>query len=1099
MEIPSFKPTEFTIFAKDKNGDKRPAHADNFIVEIVDPKGEKLTPTVKSNDDSSYSVTFTPNIPGQHKVAISVDGQPIKSSPFDVNVVTGADPKKTQADGPAFQDPIPSGKQTEFKIISKDEEGKARPAGADDFEVKIDGPEQEQVIPKISDNGDGTYTVSFLPKIPGKYTVNVLANGKPVGLSPFEVNVYSGCDPTKCTASGPGLKDGVQSAKPTNFTITAKDERGNLRIDIDRFDVEIVDPQGNKCKSEVSPNHDGSYNVTYTPNVPGKHKISVQANNKDIRKSPFDVNVISGCDPEKTEAEGPGLKEAQQREPAKFTIYAKDSDGKPRPAGADVFDIDVISSSFEKVPAKVISKPDGTYEVEYTPKQFGKHKISVLANGTDIKGSPFIVHVTSPLDPDRVEVSGPGLHDGIKTDQPAKFTIIARDESGNKVLAENVDVKIDGPANFIEPTIIQNDDGSKSVEYIPTKAGTYVVNVKVGDKDVKGAPFPVVVVPSTDPSKSFADGPALQKTGNKMGYPTHFTIYARDKYGRPVRTGDENFIVDIKDPDQQPIQPSIQDNKNGTYTVQFTPEKPGNYDIIVKKDDDEIGNSPFRTTVLQVPDPTRCKIKPITKRISPNKMAEFKVETFDKFGNPMKYGGQNITAHIKGPDEKPVYVNVIDCEDGTFKVRYQPIKKPGKYTGAVFIDDKPISDTFEIEAPLMNTYIVKGLGIKGGDKSRLNNEPLSFTIFSHDPSGKPLKEGGILFDVQVRDPAGQDVPCEVKDNSDGTYTCAYSPKDVGKYSVNIQVDGEPITGAPFPVHITDGVDPERTKCEGPGLKKCYEGYPAKFRIKAVDPNGLDAKVGGEDFDVQIIGPNGEEIPTMTTIDDPCDGCYYVEYEPQQKGAHKIIVKNNDKDISGSPFTVICRPANEHPDPKKCVVNCPQNAAVKQPIEISIKVKDKQGNPIKSGGDDVEVEVLGCGSPIRPEVIDCNTGAYKATFIPQEKGKVEVNVYVGGQQVMGSPFTINVGGPASAKYCIITSWGLGLIAPRTQIDDIKVDIKGPKSTVVASVEKVKENRFKINFKPNDEDPGDYRMSVKVADKDVEGSPFIQSFPAYDNQK
>lgn len=52
----------------------------------------------------------------------------------------------------------------------------------------------------------------------------------------------------------------------------------------------------------------------------------------------------------------------------------------------------------------------------------------------------------------------------------------------------------------------------------------------------------------------------------------------------------------------------IQDNTDGTYLVQYTPEDCGPYCISVTYDNEPVGGTPLKTTAVPTGDASKCKI-----------------------------------------------------------------------------------------------------------------------------------------------------------------------------------------------------------------------------------------------------------------------------------------------------------------------------------------------------------------------------------------------------------------------------------------------------------------------------------------------------------
>ena len=79
-------------------------------------------------------------------------------------------------------------------------------------------------------------------------------------------------------------------------------------------------------------------------------------------------------------------------------------------------------------------------------------------------------------------------------------------------------------------------------------------------------------------------------------------------------------------------------------------------------------------------------------------------------------------------------------------------------------------------------------------------------------SGKPIAGHPVQFTVDTKDAGdeapleivaksvdGEDVPCDVQDNGDGTYTVTYTPKEPIKHTIIPHYDGVAIKNSPFRV------------------------------------------------------------------------------------------------------------------------------------------------------------------------------------------------------------------------------------------------------------------------------------------------------------
>ncbi|XP_068726672.1 E3 ubiquitin-protein ligase TRIM71-like [Montipora capricornis] len=84
-EVQERKETYFVIVTKDSDGLQCYQQDDKIKVDILTPKGDNLRADIKDTKDGKYTVKYTPQGAGQHRVEILVNGQPLTDSPWIVN------------------------------------------------------------------------------------------------------------------------------------------------------------------------------------------------------------------------------------------------------------------------------------------------------------------------------------------------------------------------------------------------------------------------------------------------------------------------------------------------------------------------------------------------------------------------------------------------------------------------------------------------------------------------------------------------------------------------------------------------------------------------------------------------------------------------------------------------------------------------------------------------------------------------------------------------------------------------------------------------------------------------------------------------------
>ena len=122
-----------------------------------------------------YHVAYTGNVAGSYSLALTLNGEPIHASPFNLALMSAdTDPAMCDLHGVGLNGSV-AGVGAEFTITARDQFGNQREQGGetDKFSVNM-STEAHFYMLDLTDNQDGTYTASYKLDKADTYTITVL-------------------------------------------------------------------------------------------------------------------------------------------------------------------------------------------------------------------------------------------------------------------------------------------------------------------------------------------------------------------------------------------------------------------------------------------------------------------------------------------------------------------------------------------------------------------------------------------------------------------------------------------------------------------------------------------------------------------------------------------------------------------------------------------------------------------------------------------------------------------------------------------------------------------------------------------------------------
>ncbi|XP_076454336.1 filamin-B-like isoform X2 [Babylonia areolata] len=777
-----------------------------------------------------FDASFTPTEVGIWSISVLYDGDHIDGSPFPLSVY---DPSLVRVSG------LEGGAVGQSLAFTAD----ASEAGEGEIGVGV-YHEGTEVPSSISSDGQGRYSVDFMPGGAGLHTVYVTMNDQQVKDSPFTVDVV---DSSLVTLSGDGISL-VPVHQPATFTIHTKGA-GNGKLNVD-----IAAPSGEQLDSTLAQNTDGDYRVEWTPKQPGRHSVDVLFGGQRVSGSPFYIEVF-----DVSRIRVDSFFNGNVGDEAGFSVDTSE-------AGVCDQSVRVVSPSGDNVPVSVSETSAGCYSVTYLPTEGGPHNIFLTYNNVQLPACPFSQEIGEAALP---PVFGDGLFRG-EEDCPAVFTIDAQGIRGEPT------VQVDGPNSMAKCSVDPQADGQYTVTYVPVEVGMYDVQVMWNGKELPGSPYhPRVLC-----------GRKVQVVGGWQHYMddkerVHLVVGKEKELPFDVsQAGPGKMTAEVKGPSGL-IPVSIDDSQVGRSTLAFTPEVEGDHHIHIFWSEVALPNAPIPGyAVPGMQDP--CKVI-LTgrglKEATVHEEAEFTIDASQAGAGEPGVQLTGVRAEAK--------VVVMPLGGGKFRCTYIPVV-PGAYLLHITWNNRQLHGSpFKVNvigAFYPNKVMVSGSGLNGG----LLGQDLDVRIDTRK-AGPGELTAYCMGQSKV-------AVCELEDFNDGTFRLIVRPQEVGQHMLQVKYGGEHVQNSPFAFKVGSLPDASKVRVSGPGVEHgILATYQSRFMVET-------RGAGAGQLTVRVRGPKGAFQVEMYR-DSQKDRTILCRYDPSETGLYIVSVRWSGTDVPGSPFHI----------------------------------------------------------------------------------------------------------------------------------------------------------------------------------------------------
>ncbi|XP_072156699.1 filamin-B isoform X2 [Bemisia tabaci] len=969
-------------------------HKEDIHASVISPsKISSSAKVVPDGENGLYQIEFTPVEVGSHLVEVSVAGEKLPAGPLVAKVYNAGLIKVTDVTSGVIGQPC------QFRVD-------ASQAGEGQLEISINEGEVPNHVTVV---GGGRCLVSFTPEHNKPHLIDIKFNGETVSGCPFvcaisdtsrvsvdfsclelipvnqvakfHMNVdNSGSAELSVAVTSPThelpvkVSGNVHSGFIAEFTPT---EVGPHSISVDynshpiygtpfvskvynskevlvgtvpqghvgstlQFKVDAsqagegnleitISARGANIPTQVHPQGNAKFIVSFLPVEPTDHIITIHFNKQPVPGSPFIASVV-GDFPLVT---GSALSRAPLGSDSYFTMS--------NVAGSlDDIEVNVEGPTGQSVPAQVKDAGNQTFNVEFCPRIVGEHKISINYCQVPISGSPFSCKV---YDVNAIKVKS--VKKGT-VGHPVTF-IVETSQAG----PGNLEVTVNGGR---VPTSAQAQGShTYAISFTPRQAMLHCVDLHFNHEPVPGSPFLCNVIEAAKIIMLGEDKVSVDK-------PTVFAVECEQSAGIPQ--------IQVLSPSRVALPVSISPAESaGRFNVSFTCNQVGDHSVEVKLNGSVVEGSPF---LVKAYDASKVRVTDINS---------------GTVGKPVYF---NINASQAGAGNLEIIVSVNGCNvpnyvqsegNAKFRVNFKP-KEAAPHNLSVRFNGEPIPGSpFICRVMEAGQLRVSGEGIKMCPAF----QSAHISIDCHGMTSN--------CQVIVTSPSNKKLDVELH-KQENKLIATYVPSEVGRHSVHVNADGQPVKGSPFVCNV---YNVENIKVTGLGTAKV--GKPVTFSVNATE--------AGEGTLELIISTQQSTVKAEVVA--CARGLYDVTFVPHQVLPHFVNISFNEQELQGSPFRC---DVHEVPNKKGCTATA-RGEGLNQVVLGRFAYFEV--NPHTPDHGSIDVQIIGPdNSKIPAQIEKLETGLYQVKYKPLLVGIHMISIFQRKQSITKQPWSVQVFDPMQVK-------------------------------------------------------------------------------------
>ncbi len=939
---------------------------------------------------------------------------------------------------------IKAGDETEIKLQIMSDLGNKVTHGGSIVEFYLGGTGtglSNGAFGKVTDHGDGTYTVLFKGSVSGvSRTVHASIAGEPVTSSLPTLKVNPGAAlATKSIiqVSQATLASGVSEL----VTLIARDAFGN-RLDLGGLNVEFFTSGGTSTGTlaPVQDQGDGSYSALFTGGSAGTATaVDARIEGVTVGIGLPTITVVPSSGSLAQSSVSVSTSSVAAGNSVNVILTVRDLNSNQVPHGGALVAFSHVGGVSTGTFSPVSDNGDGTYSSTFSGVISGSPTtIQATLDGLSVTSAlPEINVVPGPvsMNESTVAVSSSLVAAGSST----SITVTIRDTFGNLISTGGKVVQLQlgsGTSSGSISGVTDLNNGTYTATFSAVSSGSPVlINAQIDGQSVTSSSPSITVVPG---AVSLANSTvSLSPSTVVSGTNATVTLTARDANNNLLTSGGLTTAFAVGG--GAGTFGTVSDLGNGTYTASFTAGTAGTRVLSATVSGSPVTSAMPSVTVTPGTFSLSQSIVSVSSASQVSGLGQTVTLTVkDAAGNQLSSGGLTVVFLTTGSGTSTGTLSgTTDVGAGIYTATFTGVLRGTAKQITATINGSTISSTLQTITVTPGAISTATSTISVSPLTVVSGSNASLTLTARDAAGNVLTTGGSTITFGASGGTSTGTIGAVTDNNNGTYSAEFTGVDAGTATaISAQIESVSVATTSPLVTVVPGAFDENMSYVTVSHPTVIAGEQLTFTLQAVDAAGNKLTTGGGTVVFSLS--NGSSTGAVGAATYAGNGIYTATFTGALAGTSVDVLATFNATTLTSPPPSLMVLTGAVSTATSTVSLSSATVEAGSSIDVILTTFDVAGNLVTNGGSAVTFSLSGGTSTgTFGSTTDVGDGTYIATFTGTTAGTATtIRAEIAAIQVTTSLPQVTVTPSATIRY-VLSGFPSSISAGTAQSFDLDV--------------------------------------------------------------